>query len=140
MIPGLVLLLRALGTPALGQLREAGIDALNDALREKLQDRREAILIEALERLENDGDVVKLAQPGPFVDQDGVRMTGRQYFTHQALWAIPRTVLGGVPSDILRDHEYQVWGHREADARLMGVTHGPSALAIIFDRLVEQIL
>jgi hypothetical protein len=133
-------LLKALGVTGLGQLKTAGPVALKAALQSALARGRAGILKKALTRLTKDGDVAKLTQDGPFMDRDGVAMTGRQMFAHQALYAIPRAAgIGGTLTDLVRDDHVTAWGLAEADTLLSGVTDGSVALSLVFDRLLEQI-
>ncbi len=139
MIPGLLALLRALGTPNLSDLRKAGLDALKAALAERLMDQREAVITKALRRLEGDNDVAKLSSAATFTDKDGVDMSGRQYFVHQGIFSIARAIVpSGEIADLIRDDMFAAFGMEEADELLAGVTDGRTATDIIFNRMLEQ--
>jgi hypothetical protein len=138
-LSGLMALLRALGVPGLDALKKAGFEALKRALRAALVAQGERVQKKALARLKKDGVDAKLTQDGPFTDRDGVQMNGRQWFVHEALFAIPRTIMGGTAADLaVRDDHFASWGLAEADTLLAGVTDPAQALTKVFDRLIEQ--
>ncbi|HEU4754103.1 MAG TPA: hypothetical protein VFU47_13415 [Armatimonadota bacterium] len=138
-LSGLMGFLRALGVPGLGGLKQAGLQTLKSALRAAMEMEGARLQAVALHRIAGDGDVERLVQPGPFVDKDGVRMTGRQWFVHQALYAIPRVVMGGEPADLIRDDHFAAWGLAEAETLLAGVTDGAEAVRRVWERFLKQL-
>src|SRR5689334_13433577 len=102
---GLLALLRVLGTPNLAELRKLGLEILKAEVRDRLSSQRMRITEKALERISGETDTIRsLTEKGPFTDPEGVSMTGKQYFVHQALYALIRVVVpsGGV-ADVIRD-------------------------------------
>lgn len=137
-LSGLISLLRALKVSALDQLKLQGLGALKAALRAALSTQRVKILNKAVKRLVNDGTDKDMLEIGPFYDKDGMPMTGKEYFVHEALYAIARAArLPGVPADILRDDHFVSWGFIEAPS-LVVHTDVMANLDAVMERLIQQ--
>lgn len=136
---GLMLILRTLGDPDIAGIRRMGLNTVKEAVAGKLREQRERLVLEAASRLDKDGNFAALSDSDTeFTDKDGVEMSGKQWFVHQALFAIPRVIMSGDMADIIRDDHFAAWGMKDAHSILANEKDPIRAVGKIFDRLVEQ--